>query len=100
MVTFHGILTIKDGKRAEYAEALKQARLIEAFRQQPGCLFYEVAASITEENDLVVSDGWNTEADFKGHVDSPEVAIWHQLYAQYVVSAINHEYHFEPEMNK
>lgn len=96
MVTFHGIFTVKSGFRAEYVEAIRASRLVEAFRKQKGCIFYEVSEAVLEPDDVIVSDAWETEVDFKGHVDSQAVADWHEIYHRYVINSVEHEYHFEP----
>lgn len=96
MVTFHGIFTVKPGLRNEYIEAIRKSNLVEAFRKQNGCIFYEVSTAVLEPDDVIISDAWETEAAFKGHVESQAVAEWHEIYHRYVISSIEHEYHFEP----
>ena len=97
MVTYHGIFTVKPGQRDRYVEEIRASKLVEAFRKQHGCIFYEVSKSVLEENDIVVSDAWETEEDYRAHVDSRAVADWHAIYHRYVVNCVEHEYHFEPE---
>ena len=45
MVIWHGILTVKPGKREAYIEEIKRAGLIEKFLGHPGNVFYNIAAA-------------------------------------------------------
>lgn len=97
MVTFHGIFTCKPGERQKYVEEIRRSGLVEAFRQQRGCIFYEVSEAVLEPDDVIVSDAWETEEDFRGHVASKAVADWHEIYHRYVIRNVDREYHFNPK---
>jgi len=85
MIIYHGVYIIKKGKRDEYVSALRESSVMDAFRKQPGNLYYNVSTAIDDEDEVVVSDGWRTIEDFDGHRTSTEVAtIWQPLYDRYV----------------
>jgi len=85
MIIYHGVYVIKEGKRDEYISALRESDVMDAFRKQPGNLYYNVGTAIDNEDEVVVSDGWRTIEDFDGHRASKEVAaIWQPLYDRYV----------------
>ena len=67
MSNFVAVLTIKSGKRSEYAAELRRLQLIENFRKQKGNIYYQIGESITDSDKMVVSDAWEKEADFKAH---------------------------------
>ena len=70
MTNFVAVLTIKSGKRSEYAAELRRLQLIENFREQKGNIYYQIGESITDSDKMVVSDAWEKEADFKAHCSS------------------------------
>lgn len=95
MVIYHGTFKVAPGKREEYIQKIRESGLIEAFWKQPGCIFYSVAASITDEDCVIVCDGWKDEASYQGHVDSQAVKDWHEIYDEYVIDNTPREYHFQ-----
>ena len=85
MTNFVAVLTIKSGKRSEYAAELRRLQLIENFRKQKGNIYYQIGESITDSDKMVVSDAWEKEADFKAHCSSELVQNeWNELYKKYV----------------
>ena len=56
MTNFVAVLTIKSGKRSEYAAELRRLQLIENFRKQKGNIYYQIGESITDSDKMVVSD--------------------------------------------
>ena len=58
MTNFVAVLTIKSGKRSEYAAELRRLQLIENFRKQKGNIYYQIGESITDSDKMVVSDAW------------------------------------------
>lgn len=94
MVIYHGTFKVAPGKREEYIQKILESGLVEEFQKQPGYIFYSVAASITDEDVVIVCDGWEDEASYQGHVDSQAVKDWHEIYYKYVVDNTPREYHF------
>ena len=90
MTNFVAVLTIKSGKRSEYAAELRRLQLIENFRKQKGNIYGE---SITDSDKMVVSDAWEKEADFKAHCSSELVQNeWNELYKKYVEAEVSDVY--------
>lgn len=85
MLIWHSILTVRPGMRKAYIEKIQQAGLIERFLKHPGNLFYNLAASVTNPDQLIVVDGWESEATFIAHDTSSDVDVWRELYARYVL---------------
>ena len=85
MVHYIAVLTVKEGKRAEYIEELKKERLVEQFRDQTGNVHYYITESVDDPNVVLVSDQWETKADFDAHCSSEIVKKqWNKLYKEYV----------------
>ena len=93
MTNFVAVLTIKSGKRSEYAAELRRLQLIENFRKQKGNIYYQIGESITDSDKMVVSDAWEKEADFKAHCSSELVQNeWNELYNKYVEAEVSDVY--------
>lgn len=93
MTNFVAVLTIKSGKRSEYAAELRRLQLIENFREQKGNIYYQIGESITDSDKMVVSDAWEKEADFKANCSSELVQNeWNELYKKYVEAEVSDVY--------
>ena len=92
MTNFVAVLTIKSGKRSEYAAELRRLQLIENFRKQKGNIYYQIGESITDSDKMVVSDAWEKEADFKAHCGSELVQSCNALYKKYVEVEVSDVY--------
>ena len=84
MIVYYGVLAVKPGQRTAYIRELRDASLEDRFRRQHGNVFYSIAASVTDENSLIVCDAWETKEDFDAHVSSEDCKIWFQLHDKYV----------------
>lgn len=58
MIAYVGLLKTKKGKRDEYIQKLLKSEMINIFRKQDGNVYYEIAKSETDEDMVVVTDGW------------------------------------------
>ena len=65
MTHYIAALTIKDGKREEYI-----GELVEQFREQHGNVHYFISKSVDDPDVVIVSDLWETKADFDAHCSS------------------------------
>ena len=93
MTNFVAVLTIKSGKRSEYAAELRRLQLIENFREQKGNIYYQIGESITDSDKMVVSDAWEKEADFKAHCSSELVQNeWNKKKKKYVEAEVSDVY--------
>lgn len=92
MVIWHGVLKVKSGKREEYIDRLRQEGFIEKFLAQPGNVFYTIGASIHNEDEVIVCDGWIDKTAFEAHDTSKEVDVWRSVYSQYVTGCVSNLY--------
>lgn len=95
MVIWHGVLHIRDKMRTNYLSEIKEANLINRFREQEGNLFYNIGPDATDDNQLIVCDAWKDRACFTAHDTSPDVDLWREIYQKYVVRC--DEYLFDTE---
>ena len=86
MIVYVGLLTIKEGKREEYIQRLLASGMIDMFRKQKGNLYYQNGGSDSDENVIVVTDGWENMAAFTEH-DTCKVVeeVWKSLAGEYVL---------------
>ena len=79
-----------DDKRQETGRIYRSAEtceLVEQFREQHGNVHYFISESVDDPDVVIVSDLWETKADFDAHCSSEIVKkTWAELYDQYVVS--------------
>ena len=68
MTNFVAVLTIKSGKRSEYAAELRRLQLIENFRKQKGNIYYQIGESITDSDKMV-----------KKSFRSPNIRCWYEM---------------------
>ncbi len=92
MVIYHGVFHVREGQRGEYIDKIRQSGLVQEFLRQKGNVFYTVSASVMNENDLIVSDLWESRMDFENHVNSQAVKDWHEIYRRYVTDCEEREY--------
>lgn len=86
MISYMGLLKIKEGKREEYLQELLKSKMIETFREQTGNVYYTVGKSITDEDMVIVSDGWMDMKTFHDHDTCGVVEdTWGPLAEKYVV---------------
>ena len=81
MIYIIATLTIKPGTRDAVIAAAKPC--IEATRQEPGCVRYDLNADVTNENQLVFVEQWKTREDVDLHLKTPHVAAWREAGGQY-----------------
>lgn len=86
MIIWHGILQIKENKREEYLDEIASHHFIEKFRTHPGNAFYRIGISCTDENAVIICDGWDNIENFNKHDSSPDVDDWRSIYEKYVVT--------------
>lgn len=86
MIVYVGLLTIKEGKREEYIQRLLASGMIDTFRKQKGNVYYQIARSETDENVIVVTDGWEDMGAFTEH-DTCNIVeeVWKSLAGEYVL---------------
>jgi quinol monooxygenase YgiN len=72
--------------------------LIDTARRQPGCVYYDLHASVTDPDRLVCMERWSDRASFDAHLASSQVAAFSAAIEPFVVSSnveIIHPDHIE-----
>jgi quinol monooxygenase YgiN len=76
MIYLIATLKIRPGTAAEVAAAA--APCIEGTRREPGCVSYDLHASLTDPATLVFVERWKTQADIDAHMKMPHFLAWRE----------------------
>ena len=60
--------------------------LIDAARRQPGCVYYDLHASVTEPDRVMCLEQWRDREAFDRHFASPHLAAFERAIQDFVVS--------------
>jgi quinol monooxygenase YgiN len=84
MIVLTGTVRIPVDKRDQARPLVKV--LIEATRQEDGCLFYNFGEDVLEPGLIVVAEAWRDEASLGAHLNSPHFIAWRDAGAALGVS--------------
>ena len=75
-------LVVKPEKRADFLENARD--VIAATRREPGCISYDLNSSITEPNEFIFVERWETRDALSAHFETPHLQHWRGLCAEYL----------------
>jgi quinol monooxygenase YgiN len=84
MIYVVATLIVKSDKRADFLENARD--VIAATRREPGCITYDLCSSITEPNEFVFVERWESREALEGHFGTPHFLHWRQLCGEYLES--------------
>ncbi len=84
MIYVIATLTIKPDSLAALREAAMPC--IEATREEHGCLFYDMNASVSNSERVVFVERWASREDLEGHFHAPHMKIWREKSAPMIIS--------------
>lgn len=69
-------------------DALRDAamRCIEATREEPGCVFYDMNASASNSERVVFVERWKSREDLDKHFSTPHMKAWREASAPHITS--------------
>ncbi len=68
------IVPIKPGTYAQAVPVMEKMAL--ETKKEPGCVFYEFYAHISDQNSLLVYEEWESEEALEFHVKTPHMAAY------------------------
>lgn len=79
MIHVIATLTIKP----DTLDALREAAMpcIEATREEPGCIFYDLNASVSNSRRVVFVERWKSREDLENHLRTPHIKAWREASA-------------------
>lgn len=82
MIYVLATLRIHPEKRADF---LENARTVIAHTvKEQGCISYDLTSSITEPNEFVFVERWASREALAAHFDTPHLAEWRRVSADYL----------------
>jgi quinol monooxygenase YgiN len=84
MIYVIATLTIKPDSLAALRDAAMPC--IEATREEPGCIFYDMNASVSNSERVIFVERWKSREDLEGHFKSPHMKAWRDKSAPLIVS--------------
>lgn len=84
MIYVVATLTIKPDSLAALREAAMPC--IEATREEPGCIFYDLNTSVSNSQRVVFVEQWKSRADLENHFSAPHMKVWREKSAPMIVS--------------
>lgn len=77
MIYVIATLTCKADKHAPFLAGAKA--IIAATNKEPGCLFYDLAQSITNPNEFTFVERWTSREALEVHFHTPDMAKWREI---------------------
>lgn len=82
MIYVIATLHIHPEKRASF---LEDARTVIAHTvKEDGCISYDLVSSITQPNEFVFVERWSSRAALAAHFETPHLAEWRRVSADYL----------------
>jgi quinol monooxygenase YgiN len=67
-------LKARPGAHPELMSAAKA--MIAATRAEPGCILYDLNASVTDPQSMIFVEAWQSREALSEHFDAPHMAVW------------------------
>ncbi len=84
MIFLIATLTIKPGSLDAIRKAVQPC--IEATRKEEGCISYSLHQNMSDENELVFVERWETRAALEAHFTQPHLIAWREAGEQYFLN--------------
>ena len=84
MIFLIATLTIKPGSLDAIRKAVQPC--IEATREELGCISYSLHQNLSDENELVFVERWETRAALEAHFEQPHLIAWREAGEQYFLN--------------
>lgn len=86
MYTIYVVFKCAPGKREEYIKTLKDEGLIDAIRNEDGCIRYDYYFSEKEENEILLIEAWESKRHQEIHLEQPHMKRAFEIKPKYVLS--------------
>lgn len=84
MIYVIATLTVHPEHKADFLENART--VIAATHKEKGCQSYDLFSSITEPNQFVFVERWDSREALSAHFDTPHLVEWRRLCEAYVVT--------------
>jgi quinol monooxygenase YgiN len=81
-------------KRAAFIERVKAEGVLDAIRNEDGCLCYDYYLSEKDENELLLIEKWETKRHQQVHLEQPHMALLRSFKDAYISDTRLGEFRF------
>lgn len=85
----------KPGCRSRFVDAVKEAGILEAIRQETGCKRYEYFYPAEQVDAILLVEEWESEYHQKVHMTQPHMADLMRLKAEYILNTTAETLHVQ-----
>lgn len=86
MYTIYVVFECVPGKREEYIEKLKAEGVVDAIRNEDGCIRYDYYFSEKNENEILLIEAWKSKRHQEIHMEQPHMLDFLKFKPEYVLS--------------
>ena len=86
MYTIYVVFKCVPGKREEYINILKSEGVVDAVRNEDGCIRYDYYFSEKDPDEILLIEAWESKKHQEIHIQQPHMARLRELKPDYVLS--------------
>lgn len=90
-VKFHCV----PGKREGFVEKMEQTGILQAIRDEDGCLKYEYYYSQRDPDELLLIEQWQTKEHQQIHIGQPHMVRMQEFRSDYILNAALGEFEYK-----
>lgn len=85
MYTIYVVFKCVPGKREEYIKTLQAEGIVDAVRQEDGCIRYDYYFSEKDADEILLIEAWESKRHQEIHIEQPHMARLRELKPAYVL---------------
>lgn len=85
MYTLYVKFKCSEGKRENFVEIMKNKGILEAIRNEAGCISYNYYYSESDQNELLLIEKWKTKEDQQKHCTLPHMDAMREFKDDYII---------------
>ncbi len=92
MYTIYVVFKCVSGKREEYIQKLKSQGIVDAIRNEDGCIRYDYYFSEKDPDEILLLEAWESKRHQEIHLEQPHMERLRALKYEFVLSTTLGEY--------
>ena len=86
MYTIYVVFKCVPGKREEYIGKLKAEGIVDAVREEDGCIRYDYYFSEKDPDEILLIEAWESKKHQEIHIEQPHMARLREIKPDFVLS--------------
>ena len=86
MYTIYVVFKCIPGKREEYIEKLKEQGIVDAIRNEDGCIRYDYYFSEKDPDEILLIEAWTSKKHQEIHLEQPHMVHLREIKGDFVLS--------------